>query len=113
MFNPAWVGKNPTDPDAAIEFVFHDCPPERLEWALSTRIMFYARQAMVEPCPLTTWPTVPAAYIVCAEDRTITPEWQRKAAREWLQVEPLELPGGHAPNVRRPEELVDALERIG
>lgn len=112
MFNPAWAGKNPLEDEAALEFCFHDCPPSRLEWALSTRVYFYARRAMEEPCPLMTWPAVPAEYIVCAEDRTITPEWQRRAARERLGVEPIELPGGHCPNVSRPEELADALERI-
>ena len=112
MFNPAWVGKNPADDNVALEFVFHDCPPERLEWAMSTRVLFYAKRAMEEPCPLTTWPAVPASYIVCADDRTITPAWQRKVAREWLGVEPIELPGGHAPNVSRPEALADTLVKI-
>jgi pimeloyl-ACP methyl ester carboxylesterase len=112
MFNPEWLGKNPMNDDVALKFVFHDCPPERLEWALSTRVLFYAKRAMEEPCPLTVWPAVPASYIVCAEDRTITPAWQRRAAGEWLGVEPFELPGGHCPNVSRPEALAEVLERI-
>ena len=98
--------------DVALEFVFHDCPPERLEWALSTRLLFYAKGAMEEPCPLRAWPDVPAGYVVCADDRTITPAWQRKAAREWLGVEPIEIPGGHSPHVSRPEMLADALEQV-
>ena len=113
MFNPAWVGKNSMEDNFALEFVFHDCPPERLDWALSTRVLFYAKRAMEEPCPLSAWPAVPATYIVCAEDRTITPAWQRRAAREWLGVEPVELPGGHCPHVSRPETLADVLVRIG
>jgi len=112
MFNPAWVGKNPMEDSVTLEFVFHDCPPERLQWALSTRVLFYAKRAMEEPCPLLTWPDVPASYIVCTDDRTITPAWQRRAAREWLGVEPIELPGGHCPNVSRPEALAEALERV-
>ena len=112
MFNPAWIGKNPMEDKVALEFVFHDCPPERLDWALSTRVWFYAKRAIEEPCPLSAWPAVPASYIVCAEDRTITPAWQRKAAREWLGVEPVELPGGHCPHVSRPELLGDVLDRI-
>ena len=112
MMNPAWAGKNPSDDKVALEFTFHDCPPERLDWALSTRVLFYAKRAMEDPCPLKSWPAVPASSIVCAEDRTITPAWQRRAAREWLGVEPLELPGGHCPNVSRPEALADILERI-
>jgi pimeloyl-ACP methyl ester carboxylesterase len=112
MFNPAWIGKNPMQDDIALEFVYHDCPSDRLAWALSTRVFFYAKRAMEEPCPLSAWPTVPASYIACADDRTLTPDWQRRAAREWLGVEPVELPGGHCPHVSRPELLADVLERM-
>jgi pimeloyl-ACP methyl ester carboxylesterase len=112
MFNPAWVGQNPMDDQVALEFVFHDCPPNRLAWALSTRIYFHAKRAMEEPCPLATWPAVPASYVGCAADRTLTPEWQRRAAREWLTVEPVVLPGGHCPHVSRPEALADVLEGL-
>ena len=112
MMNPAWIGKNPMDDAVALEFTLHDCPPERLDWALSTRALFHAKRAMEEPCPLKSWPSVPASYIVCAEDRTVTPEWQRKAAREFLRVEPLELPGGHCPNISRPEALAEMLDQI-
>ena len=112
MFNPAWVKQNPVDENVAREFVFHDCPPERLEWAMSTCVLFYAKRAIEEPCPLTVWPDAPASYIVCADDRTITPAWQHEVAREWLGVEPIELPGGHAPNVSRPAALADILVKL-
>ena len=112
MFNPAWVGQNPLDDKVALDFVYHDCPPDRLDWAMSTRIMFYAKRAIEEPCPLRAWPSVPCAYIVCADDRTITPTWQRKAARELLGVEPVELPGGHCPHVSRPEALAKVMHRL-
>jgi pimeloyl-ACP methyl ester carboxylesterase len=110
MFNPAWVGQNPLDDKVALDFVYHDCPPDRLDWALSTRLVFYAKRAIEEPCPLRAWPPVPSTYIVCSDDRTITPGWQRQAAREFLGVEPVELPGGHCPHVSRPEALADVLQ---
>jgi pimeloyl-ACP methyl ester carboxylesterase len=113
MFNPGWVGANPMDDRVALEFVFHDCPPERLDWALSTRIFFYAKRALEEPCPLAAWPSVPASYVVCTNDRTLAPAWQRRAARERLGVEPVELPGGHCPHVSRPEALAEVLESLG
>jgi pimeloyl-ACP methyl ester carboxylesterase len=112
MFNPAWVGQNPDDDKVALDFVFHDCPPDRIDWAMSTRLMFYAKRALEEPCPLRAWPAVPSAYIVCDDDRTIMPAWQRKAAREFLGVEAVELPGGHCPHVSRPEALADALRKL-
>ena len=112
MFNPAWIGKNPMDDSVALEFVYHDCPADRIEWALSTRVFFYAKKAMEEKCPLTVWPPVAASYIACLDDRTITTAWQMRAARDWLKVEPFILPGGHCPNVSRPEALAKLLIEI-
>jgi len=111
MFQPEWIGKNPMNDDVALQFLYHDCPAGRIDWVLSTRVDFYAKRAMEEPCPLAAWPTVPSSYILCTDDRTINPVWQRKASRAWLGVDALELPGGHCPNVSRPERLADMLER--
>lgn len=111
MFQPEWVGKDPMNDDVALQFLYHDCPQDRINWVLSTRVDFYAKRAMDEPCPLVTWPPIASSYILCTEDRTINPEWQRKASRKWLGVEALELPGGHCPNVSRPEALADVLQQ--
>lgn len=110
MMNPEWLGKNPVDDDRiALDFLFHDCSPETAAWALTTRRLTSARQAIVETCPLDNWPAVPCSYIVCTDDRTIQPEWSRQAARERLGCEALELPGGHCPHVSRPRELAAML----
>jgi Alpha/beta hydrolase family len=112
MFSPAWVGANPREDEVALRFLFHDCPQTRLAWALSTRAFFYPRRAMEEPCPLETWPTVPASYIACSDDRTISPAWQRRAAREYLRIEPVEFSGGHCPQACRPDALAAVLDEI-
>lgn len=111
MLNPEWVGKNPTHDDVASQFLFHDCSAAVTEWALTTRALMYAQEAMAEVCPLDSWPAVRSSYIVCAEDRTISPSWSRRVAREQLGIEPTELAGGHCPHVSRPSELADALTR--
>ena len=111
MMNPEWIGKDPTrDDDAARKYLFHDCSPEVAAWAMTTRSLTLARQAMIEPCPLASWPKVPTSCLVCAEDRTIQPEWSRRASRRIIGIEPLELPGGHCPHVSRPAELARLLE---
>lgn len=110
MFNPEWIGKDPTQEEVALEFEFHDCPEDRLQWALSIPVYFVPERAMMELCPLESWPEVPSSYVVCAEDRTLSPSWQRYAARERLEIEPVEVAGGHCPQVCRPGELADALE---
>ena len=110
MFQPDWIGKDPMNDDVALQFLYHDCPADRIDWVLSTRIDFYAKRAMEERCPLVTWPPVPSSYVLCTDDRTINPVWQRKMSRDWLGVEAVELPGGHCPNVSRPEALATVLE---
>jgi pimeloyl-ACP methyl ester carboxylesterase len=113
MMNPEWVGTDPTASDEiAMRFLFHDCPPETAQWALTTRRMMYARRAYTEICPLERWPNVRSAYIMCADDRTVTPAWVRSAARQRLGVTPVELPGGHCPHVSRPAQLAEALLAI-
>lgn len=113
MFNPEWLGKDPTkDERIALQFLFHDCSPERCKWALSTMSLMFARQAILEVCPLTVWPAVPSSYILSVEDRAIQPEWSRRAARERLRADPIELPGGHCPHVSRPGELAEVLAAL-
>lgn len=109
MMNPAWIGKDPRVEGVSEEFLLHDCPPERLSWALSTVRVMVAQRAYVETCPLEQWPNVAASYIVCADDRTIQPAWQRKVAKTQLGVEPIELRGGHCPYISRPKDLAQVL----
>jgi hypothetical protein len=53
MFNPEWLGKDPTkDDQLALKFLFHDCSPELSHWALGTMSLMFARQAILEMCPL-------------------------------------------------------------
>jgi pimeloyl-ACP methyl ester carboxylesterase len=113
MMNPDWVGKDPMASDEiAMRFLFHDCAPEIARWALTTRRLMHAHRAYTEVCPLDRWPNVASAYIVCANDRTVTPAWMKSAARERLDVDPIELPAGHCPHVSRPAELAEALVGI-
>lgn len=118
MLNAEWLaafraGRDPsTDDEVAINFLFHDCEPEAIELGLATRTRMYAERAMTETFPLEALPAVPSSYIVCADDRTITPEWSRRTARERLGVEPIELPGGHCPYLSRPSQLADVLLKL-
>jgi pimeloyl-ACP methyl ester carboxylesterase len=113
MFNPEWIGKDPTrDAAVAREFLFHDCSPEVADWAMGTLRLMVPMRVLNEPLPIKAWPKKPSVYIVCSDDRTIRPEWSRRTAREWLGIEPLELPGGHCPHVSRPAELAELLNGI-
>lgn len=113
MLNPDWIGKDPTrDEHIAREFLFHDCSPEAAAWAWQRMRLLFARQAVLEVSPLQKWPDVPCSYILCTEDRTVLPEWSRRAARERLGVEAIELPGGHCPYISRPGALSESLAAL-
>ena len=110
-FDPDWIGRDPTvDDEAAIHFVYHDCDAETRAWALTTRRPFFPEAVYNEPISLD--PGIPSTYILALEDRTIRPEWQREMALERLRVPPVELPGGHCPNVSRPADLAEILTRL-
>ena len=113
MFNPEMLAAQvPFWEDEAVarHFLFHDCPPEVAQEAFR-RLRPEPGVLAREVAPLQAWPAVPSAYILCTDDRTATPGWARRAARERLGVEPIEIPGGHSPFLSRPGQLADALDR--
>ncbi len=95
-------------PDAAIAALYADCEVELQQWAVS-RLRPQARLPNVEPCPLLAWPDVPSAYVLCRGDAAVAPAWSRRAARDRLGVEAIELDGDHSPFLSRPVELAAAL----
>lgn len=108
-----WIGKDPTKDDAvALEFLFHDCVPHVASWALTTRRLMFARQALSEVSPLDRWPETPSSYILCRDDRTLNAEWWRRAVPDRLGATAIELPGGHCPHVSRPGALADVLTQL-
>jgi pimeloyl-ACP methyl ester carboxylesterase len=116
MFNPEMMTVSTSawsDEAIVTRFLLHDCIPEVAHDAFSRlRPRREARGVLVtEVTPLQAWPDVPSSYILCRDDRTATPAWARRAARERLGVEPIEMPGGHCPMLSRPGELAEALTR--
>jgi len=91
-------------PDAAEQLLFHDAP-DPARWAGGVRGQ--AVTPYFEPCPLDALP--PGRYVVCREDRVVSPAWGREAAPRLLGRAAEELDGGHCPQVARPAELADLL----
>jgi pimeloyl-ACP methyl ester carboxylesterase len=102
-------------PNTATELFFHDVAPDVAAWAVE-HLRPQCTRILEEVTPLEAWPSVPASYIVCRDDRAVDADWGRAAARERLGVEAVELGGGHSPFLSRPVELgqvIDALIRAG
>ena len=115
MFGPAWIAAGPRWFDPAHreglsrEFLFHDCDPETLAFALPSVELCDTRHLVTEPAPFQRWPEVPAASIVATRDRTLTADWGRRTSRRVLGVESLDIDAGHCPHVSRPERLAAML----
>jgi pimeloyl-ACP methyl ester carboxylesterase len=94
----------------AIEVFYHDCDPE-IAIASAQRLRRQQWRITQEVTPLREWPSVPSAYITCADDRVVSKAYSGRAARELLQVESIEMPGGHSPFLSRPKELARQMLR--
>jgi len=92
----------------AIEAYYYDCTAADARWAV-TRMRRQSQLIFQEVTPLEAWPEVEATVVVCAEDRTLRPEWCREEARRRLGVEPVEIPGGHCSFLLEPAALLDVL----
>jgi len=118
MFSPQWIaaGQRWFDPaeaqGLAREFLFHDCDDATIRWATTTVEPYDSRQIVTEVSPLTEWPTVRSASIVASSDRTLDPHWCRRISRRILGVEPIDIDGGHCPQIARPAALADALQKL-
>lgn len=96
------------DPDIAAPFFYRACDPATARWAaerLRTQVWTTSR----EPCPLDKWPDCELVSIVCTDDELLTPAWSRRIARDVLDIEPVELAGGHFPMLSIPSQLAETL----
>lgn len=96
----------------ARDTLYSDCR-EADARAVFHRLRPQARAPYSEPCPLDALPDVERSYVMCADDRIVGPDWSRRAARERLAVEPVEIPGGHSPFLSRPADLALLLHEAG
>ena len=100
-----------TDPEAAVDVLFGDVDRERA-LAAARRLRPQSRTPHAEPFPLDAFPDRPATVVVCADDRCMNNDWVRRAARDRLGAECVELPGSHSPMLSRPAALADLLAAL-
>jgi pimeloyl-ACP methyl ester carboxylesterase len=97
-----------TDLDLARAVFYDDCSDQAAQAALN-RLRAQSIYPAIQPCSLTKFPTVKTTYVVCSDDQMLRPEWSRRTARERIDAELIELPGGHSPFYSRPAVLADVL----
>ncbi len=101
----AWV-----DLDLARHHLYADCDDADARAAFD-RLRPQAQTPYAVTFPLGSLPAVPATYVLCTEDHMVGPAWSRRAAKERLNLDAVELPGSHSPFLSRPTELADLLTR--
>ena len=94
----------------AAEFFYHDLTDDQIDWAVA-RLRPQGGAIWGDVAPYTEWPDTEYEYILCRDDRAITPEWSRREAKALLGLTPIEMEGSHSPMVSRPAELADLLTR--
>ncbi|MBD2207503.1 alpha/beta hydrolase [Calothrix sp. FACHB-1219] len=105
MFNPVSVGRDFTDKAVLQEIFYNDCQLDVMEWAISKRRIQQSLAYIFESNPLKVLPNVECKYILCTDDKIISPVWSRYAAPKRLGVDAIELPGGHCPHLSRAADL--------
>jgi pimeloyl-ACP methyl ester carboxylesterase len=96
--------------EPAIEAFYHDCVPALADVAV-THLRVQHWGPFQQPSPLTEVPAPPATYVVCTEDRVLSPAWQRDVAAPRVGATVVELSSGHSPMLSKPRELVELLLR--
>jgi pimeloyl-ACP methyl ester carboxylesterase len=100
-------GRMVWEPEAAVAAMYPRLPGETAG-RLASRLRPGAPAAGAYP--LTEHPDVATALIYASDDEFFTPEWERFVARELLEIEPIEIPGGHFPMIEDPDALAELLD---
>jgi pimeloyl-ACP methyl ester carboxylesterase len=95
--------------DVAIAGAYADCDAAEAA-AAAARFRPHHAGAFVAPIGAAAWHDVPSTYVVCEADFTLNPEIQRKLAQR--ASETVTFPTGHAPQLARPDLVVDLLARV-
>lgn len=106
----ASIGLAPGDADNDEEIYYHDVPAEVRAEAMTRAWQDQSMTPLDEPWPLQEWPDVPTRVLAARHDRMFPLEFQRRIARERLDLEVDEIDGGHMVALSNPVDLAERLE---
>lgn len=95
------------------DILFQDAGPAEREMALEA-LDTQPDRCQIEPVDLTQdrFGRIPRAYVICEQDRTISPALQRKMIANSPYTQSFALDSGHVPQLTRPAELVEILSKL-
>lgn len=103
-------GLSLVDPERCGPVFYSDCTAEDLAFA-QTRLSPQPIAVLTETLDFRP-PTVPRHYIICSDDRTVRPEYQRAVTRDWPVGTVHTLAAGHSPFFSHPAKLAELLGEI-
>jgi pimeloyl-ACP methyl ester carboxylesterase len=98
------------DPAQAAEVFYADLAPDAAAEAVAQLVPSTA-SSLVQPAAEVAWRDRPTTYVVCEQDKALSPVRQREMA-ERLQAETWSLPTSHSPFLSQPEALADIIESV-
>lgn len=96
------------DPAVAVEVFYGDADPATAA-AMASRLRPLTLDLTAPPDVEVAWKSVPATYVVCANDQAIQPDRQREMATRAETV--LEWPTDHSPFLTRPAAVAELAAR--
>jgi pimeloyl-ACP methyl ester carboxylesterase len=97
------------DPELALPALFADCAADDAAKAVA-RLGPQAVAELRGTATRAAWKNVPSTYVVCTEDRAISPALQRVLAQRCTHT--IEWPTSHSPFLSRPELVADLLTAL-
>ncbi|WP_318527816.1 alpha/beta fold hydrolase [Albidovulum litorale] len=100
------------DPGRARDCFYNDCPDDAVDYAMPRLCPEPIRPQSTPLPPLARWPDIERHYLICEDDRTIPPEYQRTMSASFPAGTVTSLPTGHSPFFAAPEMLARRLSDI-
>ncbi|HZB07046.1 MAG TPA: alpha/beta hydrolase [Thermoleophilaceae bacterium] len=98
------------DPETTVRIMYGELSPEDARWAAG-QLKPQAQKSQGERSPAPP-AELRVESVIGANDRLLSPDWSRHAARTRLGVEAIEIPAGHFPMITHPELVADALAQL-
>lgn len=106
------LGTTVLDPDMAVEYLCQDAS-KGARAQVKEGLCPQSNAAQTDRLTLSDrFATLPRAYIVCEDDRTITPELQRAMLDDSPCAQVFSLPTGHLPQITAPAEVAALLATL-
>jgi pimeloyl-ACP methyl ester carboxylesterase len=106
---PAEDGTATIERKRAEQMFYQDCDAESVSWACE-RLCAERLETIGATVARAAWRDVPSTYVLCEDDRAISPADQERLAARCSDV--VRWPTGHSPMLTRPEALADLLAAL-